>query len=71
MTQFLKERIDGYNNGRLYNVERAKQDREEWIQEQKFDGKEKEDTLTQTKEEYLHDLLHPEEVYMKSKKAYY
>jgi hypothetical protein len=30
-SQHLKEKIDGYNQGRLYNVEHARKEREAWL----------------------------------------
>lgn len=36
MTTFLKEQIDGYDNGKVYNIEHAKRDRVEWLKNLKF-----------------------------------
>lgn len=66
-TNFLKERIDGYDNGKVYNVEAAKKEREEWLSKIKYGNKEANPELDKIKKEYLDRLLHPENVYMKKK----
>lgn len=41
MTSFLKEHIDGYDNGKVYNIEHAKRDRVEWLENLKFINQDK------------------------------
>jgi len=31
LTGYLKDKIDGYDNGKVYNLEVAKRERAEWI----------------------------------------
>lgn len=35
-TGYLKNRIEGYDNGRVYNIETAKRDRSEWMEKIKY-----------------------------------
>lgn len=45
--------------------------RQEWMDNNKLARPNQNDLLDKTKEELLHDLLHPEEIYMKPKKPEY
>jgi hypothetical protein len=35
-TGYLKDKIEGYDNGRVYNIEQAKKERQEWMDKIKF-----------------------------------
>ena len=64
MTELLKEKIDGYDNNNPFSLNRATKEREKWLEEKKFMKTNEHDLLEKTKEEYLHDMLHPEEIYL-------
>ena len=40
LTNYLKDKIQGYDNGRVYNVEVAKRERKEWLESIKYGRKE-------------------------------
>jgi hypothetical protein len=70
LTNYLKEHIEGYDNGRMYNVEIAKKEREEWLQKIKYGDKDSNPELEKIKKEYLDKLLHPENIYMNKKPSW-
>ena len=38
-TGYLKDKIDGYDNGKIYNLEVAKRERVDWIEKIKYGNK--------------------------------
>ena len=63
-TGYLKDCIDGYDNGRVYNIESARRDREQWLDRIKYGSQDYDSKLEEFKEECLQKLLHPENKYV-------
>lgn len=70
-TGYLKDRIEGYDNGKVYNIETAKRDREEWLDKIKFGRKDFDSELEKFKEDCLNKLLHPENKYVNQRPEWY
>lgn len=66
-TNYLKTKIDGYDNGKVYNVETAKKERDQWIASINYGKADTDPELDKIKKEYLDRLLHPEKIYMNKK----
>lgn len=44
-TGYLKDKIQGYDNGNVYNIELAKRERAEWIEKIKYGNREADSQL--------------------------
>lgn len=69
LSLILKERILGYNNHDNFTTKTAAVERRRWLDE--MQNERNKQMLTDQQQEYLEELLHPEMIYTRPKKAAY